>query len=109
VGVFVTPCLGTNLKATAAKKAPPFGAPFHSRAWELGWGRGELWSQRHTVARGVAGARGGAVGVPVALGSPLARDDVPWVPMGPDPNPPIWLQIRGWLKRPLRGLIMPYY
>ena len=40
----------------------------------------------------------------MALGSPLARADVPCVPKGSDPTPPIWLQIRGGLKRPLGRL-----
>jgi hypothetical protein len=84
VGVFVTPCLGTNFKATAGKKAtaatvPPLGPIFTAAPGN--WG-GDVGSYgRSAGARGAARARGGAGGVPVALGSPLARADVPWVPI----------------------------
>ena len=93
MGLFVTPCLGTNFKATAAKKLPPSGPIFTAAPGN--WDGGVESCGRSAIARGAAGARGGAGGVPVALGSFLARADVPWVPMGSDPAPPIWLQIRG--------------
>ena len=93
MGVFVTPCLGTNFKATAAKKLPPLGPIFTAAPGN--WDGGVGSCGRSAIARGAAGARGGAWGVPVALGSLLVRADVPWVPMGSDPTPPIWLQIRG--------------
>ena len=96
MGVFVTPCLGTNFKATAANKLPPLGPIFTAAPGN--WDGGVGSCGRSAIARGAAGARGGAGGVPVALGSFLARADVPWVPMGSDPTPPIWLQIRGWFE-----------
>jgi hypothetical protein len=104
VGVFVTPCLSTNFKATAVKKLHSLGPIFTAAPGN--WG-GDVGSYgRSAGARGAARARGGAGGVSVALGSPLARADVPWVPMGSDPTPPTWLQTRGGLKRPLGRLYM---
>ena len=100
--VFVTPCLDTNFKAMAIKKLPPLGPVFTAAPgnWD-----GDVGSYgRSAGTRGAAGARGGAGGIPVAFRISLARAGVPWVPMGPDPTPPIWLQIRGGLKRPLGRL-----
>ena len=95
---------GTKFKATAVKRLPPLGSIFTAAPGS--WDGGVGCCGRSARAWGAAGGRGGAWGVPVALGSSLAvaRADVPWVPMDPDPPSPIWLQIWGGLKRPLGRL-----
>jgi hypothetical protein len=100
VGVFVTPCLGTNFKATAAKKLPPLGPIFTAAPgnWDWDGGVGSCVRSPILYPGALPEHGGGGGGVPVALGSFLARADVPWVPMGSDKAPPIWLQIRGWFE-----------
>jgi hypothetical protein len=68
-------------------------------------GRGALWSQRQSQGCCVL-PEPGAGGVSLALGSSLARVDVPWVllclrALIRPPPPPDLAQIRGSLKRPL--------
>jgi hypothetical protein len=88
VGVFVTPCLGTNFQAAAVKKLPPLGPIFTAAPGSQGrcqsQGRGEERS--------------------CGLGKPLSPRRRALGAYGSDPTPPIWLQIRGGLKRPLGRL-----